>query len=179
MKKTNPQDELVDCIARNGKILGKMDKHLAHGPGLLHYAVHIFIFDSKNRLVIQKRKKNKLLQPGAFDSSASGHVESGEKLLIAAQRETKEEIGVHVPLHFMGFLTIKDTQKKYINFEKVAYYYGKSNQHIRIQKSELAGFKRVPLKKVNAFIQSNKCSPMLIRGWKKFGKKIIQLAEGK
>jgi isopentenyldiphosphate isomerase len=56
--------------------------------------VHVFLLDEDGRIYLQKRSIEKLEHPGKWDSSASGHVESGESYQTAAARELEEEIGV-------------------------------------------------------------------------------------
>ena len=46
------------------------------------------------RIYLQKRSFEKSEHPGKWDSSASGHVDSGETYQEAAARELEEEIGV-------------------------------------------------------------------------------------
>jgi isopentenyldiphosphate isomerase len=153
-----------------------MDKNVAHRFGLLHDAVHIFVIDQKNRLILQRRRKDKLLQPGAWDSSASGHVTAGDTLLESAVRETKEELGIRVRPLPLGEITTRDRQRTYDNHERVGYYFARTTQRLRYQRSELAGFTRIPLRDVSQFLRRHRCSLMLVRGWKKFGKQIMRVA---
>jgi len=47
-------------------------------------------------LFLQKRSLSKDSSPGLWDSSASGHLDSGEDYHAAAHRELREELGVAV-----------------------------------------------------------------------------------
>jgi isopentenyldiphosphate isomerase len=62
----------------------------------MHRAVHILLFNSKGELFLQKRSMSKDEQPGKWDSSAAGHVDSGETYIDCAQREIAEELGIVV-----------------------------------------------------------------------------------
>src|SRR3989344_8294482 len=68
----------------------------AHKKGLIHKSVHVWLLDSNNQLLIQKREKNQRAYPGYWDISASGHVSTVETSLEAAIKETKEELGIDV-----------------------------------------------------------------------------------
>jgi isopentenyldiphosphate isomerase len=59
--------------------------------------VHILVFNGKGELFIQKRSMIKDNEPGLWDSSAAGHVDSGEDYLDCAIRELGEELGVTEP----------------------------------------------------------------------------------
>jgi isopentenyl-diphosphate delta-isomerase type 1 len=80
----NDQDEVVDCRSRRE----------IHQLGLKHRAVHVLVFNSQGKLFLQKRSLEKDCFPGAWDSSASGHLDSGEEYDACALRELKEELGI-------------------------------------------------------------------------------------
>ncbi|MCZ6723866.1 MAG: NUDIX domain-containing protein, partial [Gammaproteobacteria bacterium] len=52
--------------------------------------------NNQGQLFIQKRSMSKDNQPGLWDSSAAGHVDSGEDYHSCAIRELAEELGVTV-----------------------------------------------------------------------------------
>jgi isopentenyldiphosphate isomerase len=52
------------------------------------------VFNSRGEVFLQKRSMKKDRQPGVWDSSASGHVDSGEDYDTCAVRELCEEIGL-------------------------------------------------------------------------------------
>jgi isopentenyldiphosphate isomerase len=54
------------------------------------------VFDGPGRVLLQKRSMLKDLSPGLWDSSCSGHLDSGEDYDAAARRELAEEIGVRL-----------------------------------------------------------------------------------
>lgn len=56
-------------------------------------AVHIYIYNSKNEFLIQKRSMNKQSWPGCWDCTG-GAVISGEDSANAAIREVYEELGI-------------------------------------------------------------------------------------
>jgi len=62
----------------------------------MHRAVHVLVFNSKGQIFLQKRSMKKDRQPGLWDSSASGHLDSGEDYDACAVRELREEIGLRL-----------------------------------------------------------------------------------
>jgi isopentenyldiphosphate isomerase len=67
-----------------------------HRLGLKHRATHVLVFNSRGEVFLQKRSMKKDRQPGVWDSSASGHLASGEGYDACAVRELREEIGLTV-----------------------------------------------------------------------------------
>lgn len=59
-------------------------------------SVNILVFNDQNELALQMRVKNDKSFPGHWDFSAGGHVDQGEENQKAAERETFEEIGIHI-----------------------------------------------------------------------------------
>jgi isopentenyl-diphosphate delta-isomerase type 1 len=91
----NP-DELFDVVDEHDRVTGRAPRREVHATGLRHRAVHVLVFNSAGRVYLQKRSMTKDTFPGAWDSSCSGHVDSGEDYDTTAVRELREEIGLHV-----------------------------------------------------------------------------------
>ena len=86
--------ELLDVVDENDEIIGIKTRGEIHAQRLMHRAVHILVFNSNGDLFLQKRSMSKDENPGLWDSSAAGHVDSGEDYLACARREIEEELGI-------------------------------------------------------------------------------------
>jgi len=86
-------DEMFDIVNDNDEVIGRLPRRIVHRDGHKHRAVHILVFDSRGRIFLQKRSAAKDTFPGAWDSSAAGHLESGEDYAACAGRELREELG--------------------------------------------------------------------------------------
>lgn len=64
--------------------------------------VRVVVRDEKGRVLSQKRSAGKKTYPNMWTVAASGHVDDGEDWETAAQRETREEIGVAADMHLIG-----------------------------------------------------------------------------
>ena len=100
----NP-NELFDVVDADDRVIGRATRWQVHARGLRHRAVHILIFDPTGCLFVQKRSATKDTFPGCYDSSASGHLKSGEDYGTCAVREVHEELGLettrrHLRRHF-------------------------------------------------------------------------------
>jgi isopentenyl-diphosphate delta-isomerase type 1 len=88
------KEEYFDIVDTNDLVIGRELRRTVHAQGLWHRAVHIFVYDEKGRIFLQKRSMAKDMAPGLWDSSCSGHVDSGEEYNAAARRELGEELGL-------------------------------------------------------------------------------------
>jgi len=98
-------EDIFDLVNERDEVIGHAPRSEVHARGLLHRAVHIWIFNSKGECLFQMRSPRKDRFPNTWTSSVSGHVDHGETYLEAAQREIREEVGL----------------KKAVALEEVAY----------------------------------------------------------
>lgn len=94
-------EELFDVVDAEDRVLRQERRSVVHAQKLLHRAIHIFVFDSRGRLLVQRRSASKDEFPLTYTSSASGHVGAGESYEECAPRELQEEIGLDSPLEFV------------------------------------------------------------------------------
>lgn len=66
--------------------------------GEYHLVVHVCIFNSDNRLLIQQRQPFKKGWPNMWDLSVGGSAVTGDTSSQAAERETFEELGIRLDL---------------------------------------------------------------------------------
>ena len=90
--------ELLDVVDENDSVIGVAERRAIHLKGLFHRSVHVFVIDRECRIYLQRRSLNKEEHPGKWDSSAAGHVHSGESYSEAAVRELAEELGLDNPV---------------------------------------------------------------------------------
>lgn len=88
------QEELFDVVDDRDEVTGTATRGDVHAKRLFHRAVHVFVFSDRGDLLLQKRSALKDICPGLWDSSVSGHLDSGESYDAAAVRELSEEMGI-------------------------------------------------------------------------------------
>jgi len=98
--------ELWDVYDVNRQRTGKIiSRPAAWGQEAYHLIVHVCVFNSAGQMLIQKRCHAKRAWPDLWDVSAGGSALAGEESWQAAERETREELGLklnleHVRPHF-------------------------------------------------------------------------------
>lgn len=95
-------NEMLGVVNEAGRVIGQASKGECHTRGLLHRSVFVCIFTSGSRLYLQRRANTKMVRPGKLTASACGHVRLGESTLSAANRELREELGIHTRLKRIG-----------------------------------------------------------------------------
>jgi len=82
-------DEYFDVVDEHDQPTGELVEYkVAHGQGILHRLIAVFVFDKQGRLYVQHHWS------GLLDHSVGGHVDAGEDYLTAALREAREELGL-------------------------------------------------------------------------------------
>lgn len=89
-------DEIFDVVNERDEVVSCAPRREVHRTGLMHRAIHVFVFNLRGEIFLQKRSMSKDSSPGLWDSSASGHLDSGEDYDACAVRELREEIGLIV-----------------------------------------------------------------------------------
>ncbi|MGN0666704.1 MAG: NUDIX domain-containing protein [Huintestinicola sp.] len=89
--------ELLDIYDENrmktGRTIVRGEKP---GDGEYRLVVHVCVFDSQGRLLIQQRQPFVIGWSGLWDISVGGHASAGDDSRTAAQRETHEELGLDI-----------------------------------------------------------------------------------
>lgn len=87
-------DEIFDIVDDRDQVIGQCPRREVHRVGHKHRAIHVLVFNSRGEVFLQKRSMSKDTHPGVWDSSSSGHLDTGEDYDACAIRELREEIGL-------------------------------------------------------------------------------------
>jgi isopentenyldiphosphate isomerase len=85
-------DVLSSSGLRTGEILPRSE---IHRLGKYHRAVHLYLFNSQNEVLLQKRAPTVDHFPGAYSISVTGHFAAGESSSDCLKREIHEELGLN------------------------------------------------------------------------------------
>ncbi len=136
--------------------IGAMPKLEAHQKGVLHRAFSIFIFNKKGQLLLQQRADEKYHSGGLWTNTCCSHPRPGEKIIAAADRRLKEEMGIACKLKVLFSFTYKaDLDNELFEHEFDHVLFGVSDQLPAINLNEVKDFKYLDLQYVKADIQKH------------------------
>ena len=143
--------ELFDVVDSENRVIGQATRGEVHAKDLLHRSVHIWVFNSRGELFLQKRAMTKDDNPGYWDSSAAGHLNAGEGYLASAHRELLEELGISGELQFyMKFPASRET-----HWEHVETYFCTTDQIITINLLEISEGRFWPISVLKESVRNN------------------------
>lgn len=157
--------EIIDVVNENGEIVGQIDKDLAHRDGVLHKAIHLWIINDNDEILIQYRCGNKNLYPNTWDCSVGGHVSVSEDAISTVIRETKEELGISVDLEKLEYIGQIRENLKYEDInsnELVDIFILRQNiklDELLFQRDEVSDARYVSLDDFFKLIDNNKLLP--------------------
>ena len=105
-------EEIFDVVNELDEVTGQAPRREVHAHGWWHRAVHVLVFNHQGEVFLQKRSMKKDTAAGKWDSSSSGHLDTGEDYDVAAVRELREELGLSVksaPLRLFTLAACRET----------------------------------------------------------------------
>lgn len=114
---TPTHEEIFDIVNERDEVTGQRPRREVHRLGLKHRAVHILIFNKRGEIFLQKRSQTKDTYPGTWDSSAAGHLDTGESYDACALREVREELGIQlsaIPRRLFKIDACHDTGQEFV-----------------------------------------------------------------
>ena len=140
----------IAVVDEQNRFLRWEARHVIHERRLVHRSVHVMVFDSRGRLVIQRRHRDKETYPNTWDNSVAGHVEESDYIggpdddldrvyAEVAARELEEELGVSAPLVELGHFPPMPG----VHYEQLRLFRTQSDGPFRIQESEVEEIRQV------------------------------------
>jgi 16S rRNA (adenine1518-N6/adenine1519-N6)-dimethyltransferase len=127
--------EIFDVVDEDDRVLSQASRHEVHRRKQLHRAVHVFVFNQAGELFLQRRSKWKDVHPLRWDSSAAGHVNTGQTYDETAPREIEEELGVQATVEPLATIAPSDAT----GWEHVRLYRAHHDGPFRLNLAELDG----------------------------------------
>lgn len=130
-------DELLDVVNDNDEVTGQEMRSVIHQQGLQHRGVHVFMFNEKGEMLIQKRSSDRVNSPLLLDCSVSEHVKAGESYLEAAVRGLREELDLQgIEIDLLGKIQM---EYGFNDLEISEIYVGRlTSEHVNFDPVEIA-----------------------------------------
>lgn len=172
-------------LARTSKnaVFKLVDKLLAHQKGWQHYAFSVFIFNSNNELLLQKRADNKYHSPNLWTNTCCSHPlsENIDNIEASAKRRLKEEMGFITALDFLfQFEYNVELDNNLIENEIDFVFIGKYNNNPIINKNEVSEYKWITIEKLLCDISLNeqnytKWLKIILNNYMHYFKKMVDI----
>ena len=146
----------VILVDENDNETGLMHKTEAHGKGVLHRAVSVFIINSTGEWLLQRRAFHKYHSAGLWTNACCSHPQPGESNIDAATRRLMEEMGLKCELNELFSFTYREVfENGLIEHELDHVFLGICNHFPTINDSEVAEFKYSNFNEMENDIKTN------------------------
>lgn len=135
--------ESLILVDRADHEVGYLDKARCHaGPGVLHRAFSLLIFNARNELLLQQRAAGKRLWPLYWSNSCCSHPRRHETMEAAIHRRLHEELGLSCPLQFLfKFEYQAQFDATGAEHELCSVYIGRSDGPVHINRDEILAWR--------------------------------------
>lgn len=138
--------EYVVLVDEQDNAIGTMEKQQAHVEGFLHRAFSIFIFNSDNKLLLQKRASSKYHCGGLWTNTCCSHPRETENVQDAANRRLQEEMGMQCELNaIFSFVYKAEFENGLTEHEFDHVFFGQSDQTPELNLEEVEDYRYVGL----------------------------------
>ena len=135
-----------------GEIMEKYDKRV-FDKGLYHLGSDVWIINSENKILIQKRSEYKRLEPNVW-AMTGGSVIVGENSLETIVREAKEELDITIDSNKLKLITKFKTGNVWIDTYILKNDYDISE--MKFQKEEVSDAKWVTWNEIDELVKEGK-----------------------
>jgi len=154
---------MVILVDNNDQQIGTMAKLEAHEKALLHRAISVFIFNSKNEVLMQQRASHKYHSGSLWTNACCSHPAPNELTIDAANRRLFEEMGLKTELKFVFKFKYKAAFENELTEHEIDHVFvGKTDQTPIINTEEAADYKYMKLEDIQKEISER---PELYTVW--------------
>ncbi|WP_028979272.1 isopentenyl-diphosphate Delta-isomerase [Sporocytophaga myxococcoides] len=139
-------NSFVILVDKNDSEKGLMEKMEAHQKGELHRAFSIFIFNSTNELLLQKRATSKYHSGGLWTNTCCSHPAPGTLISEEAEKRLFEEMGFTTSLRkIFSFIYKAELDNGLTEYEFDHVFTGLYDGHPNINSEEVEDWKFIKL----------------------------------
>jgi len=143
-------DELIDAVDAEDRVIGTYTRREIHRHDMRHRACHALLFNAAGELFLQHRSMLKDNNPGLWDSSCAGHVDSGESYDDCILRELEEELGVRLDTLPQRLFRVPASADNEWEFAQI--YRAEYDGPLQLDPEEVAGGRWLSCAQVDAWV---------------------------
>ena len=158
------KDELLQIVDENNKPVSQKPRQEVHSKGLWHRVSHVWIVNSKNEILCQKRSLLKDSNPGKWEPFFGGHLGPNVTYIDGAKIEVEEELGLKLDsVNLDLWKTYKNERGK--EFQGVfVYKWDDDANNLTFEAEEIDQIKWIPFDEVKNSVLSKEDN-----NWSKIG----------
>jgi isopentenyl-diphosphate Delta-isomerase len=165
---SNASEQLI-LVDEQDREIGADSKSACHrGSGKLHRAFSIFVFNSRDELLLQQRSPSKPLWPLYWSNTCCSHPRQGESMEFAVSRRLQQELGFHCPLSYLYKFTYQaQFGEQGAEHEYCWVYFGRHDGPVDANRSEIADWRFIDIKSLNRELEtgSDRFTPWFKLEW--------------
>ena len=160
---SSDSEELI-LVDEHDREIGYKPKSECHaGKGILHRAFSIFVLNSDNELLLQKRSPEKLLWPNYWSNTCCSHPRRGESMEHAVSRRLAQELGFECPLEFLYKFKYQASYGTVGGEHEYCWvYYGRHDGEVDVNVNEIAEWRFIGVAELE---QELKVAPETFTPW--------------
>lgn len=154
IKEGNNVMELWEILDDRGNVTGEIvEKHdpKVFDRGFYHLGADVWIINSDNKILIQKRAKEKRIEPNVW-AMTGGSVKYGETSIDTIVREAKEELNIDINANDLKFITKFKTENVWIDIYILKCNYDISK--MKFQEDEVSDVKWATWTEINDLVNN-------------------------
>jgi len=158
---------LVDACDNEVGFRSKADCH--DGPGVLHRAFSLFLFNDDGELLLQQRSVQKRLWPGYWSNTCCSHPRRGETLPVATMRRLRDELNTAAKLEYVYQFCYQARFSEAGSENELCHVYlGKIDGDIRPNDSEIESTRFISAVSLDDELNEHpqRFTPWFIKEWK-------------
>lgn len=103
--------ELLFIVDEDNKPLSPKQRYEVHEKGYWHRCSQVYVINSHQQILCQKRTQMVDMYPGMWDAKFGGHLRPGEEYVDNALVELKEELGLRKEKEDLQFFEVYKSEK--------------------------------------------------------------------
>lgn len=148
-------NEIIVLVDENDNQIGTGEKMAVHRAGKLHRAFSVFVFNSKGKMLLQRRALTKYHSGGLWTNTCCSHPRPEEKTIDAAKRRLKEEMGFECELEEVDSFVYKTEFEGLFEHEFDHVFVGKYEGEMGVDREEVEEYKWISLEDLYEDVKQN------------------------